>query len=125
MCAPESIERSAMVDKKPIRFVLNLPLVSKDAVFLVDCELCRVICKVQKRLQNSKRMQAPVYSCRKRTSSSSFLKFSFHSRHLLSLQSCNRRQSHVDAKRQMEIMVGNQLSCLHFYSILLDEEHDD
>jgi hypothetical protein len=26
---------------------------------------------------------------------------------------------------KVKIMVGNQLSCLHFYSILLDEEHED
>jgi hypothetical protein len=44
---------------------------------------------------------------------------------LLSLQSCNRRQSHVDAKRQTEIMVGIQLYCLHFRSMLLGEEHED
>jgi hypothetical protein len=96
-------------------WIWNFKVECKDAVLPVDfVRRCRVICRVQKRLQIQRGCTAPVDSCRKRTSSSSFSTFFLCCWHLLSLQSCNRCHSHVVAKRQTEIMVGNQLSCLYF-----------
>jgi hypothetical protein len=112
---PECIKRSAIVGKK-IRFVLYLPWISKDAELPVDfVSLCRVICKI-------KMNTAPVDSCRKCTRSPS----SYFIQDLSCLCNLATDGTPVWLKRvKVKTMIGSQLSCLHFYSSLLDEEHEN
>jgi hypothetical protein len=90
--------------------VLHLSWNLKDTEFLVDCEQSCNLARSKSFAKFDRGCQALVETCRKCTSFSSF---PFHSRNLLSLQSCNQRQSHVDAKTRGETMVGiNFWACI-------------
>jgi hypothetical protein len=85
------------------------------------CEQLPCDLQPKENLKIQKRMPTLVDSCRKCTKSSSFL---FWSWHLLSLKSCKGCNPMCLEREEAREMVGNQLSCLHFLVILLDEQQE-
>jgi hypothetical protein len=101
---------------------LALPCVLNDAVLSVDfVSICRVICMIKIVCKIQQRMQGHLKSCRIATGS---LCSFFDHRQLLSLQSYKGCNPMCSKREEAKEMVGNQLSCLHFLVILLDDQHE-